>query len=193
MIMKKQLIISLRLSGIMVVLLGIVYPLFITGMAQVCCNAKANGSLVEINGVVRGSRLIGQQSDQAAYFHARPSAADYNTLPSGASNLGLTSKKLYEIVEVRRAEFLETNKLASDSLLPAEMIFASASGLDPHISPLGAILQIDRIAQSRSYSSIQKTELIALVNKMTEGPQFGLFGCSRVNVFMLNLELDKIK
>lgn len=193
MIMKKQLIISLRLVGIMAVLLGFVYPLLITGIAQVCCKAKANGLLVEIDGVVRGSQLIAQQSDQARYFHARPSATDYNTLPSGASNLGLTSKKLHEIVEVRRAEFIEANKLLSDSLLPAEMVFASASGLDPHVSPLGAILQVDRITQSRSYSPKQKAELIALVNKMTEKPQFGLFGCSRVNVFMLNLELDKIK
>lgn len=193
MIMKKQLIISLRLLGIMAVLLGIVYPLLITGIAQVCYKAKANGSLVEIDGVVRGSQLIGQKSDQARYFHARPSAADYNTLPSGASNLGLTSKKLHEVVEARRANFIEANKLASDSLLPAEMVFASASGLDPHVSPLGAILQVDRIAQNRSYSSEKKAELIALVNKMTEGPQFGVLGCSRVNVFMLNLELDKIK
>ena len=191
--MKKQLIIALRLLGIMAVLLGIVYPLFITGIAQVCYKAKANGSLVEMDGVIRGSQLIGQQSDLAVYFHARPSAADYNTLPSGASNLGLTSKKLHEVVEARRAEFIEANKLASDSLLPAEMVFASASGLDPHVSPQGAILQVGRIVQNRSYSSKQKAELIALVNKMTEKPQFGVFGCSRVNVFMLNLELDRIK
>lgn len=179
--------------GIMTLLLGIVYPLFITGFAQLFYPSKANGSLIEIDGEIKGSLLIGQQTTDSLYFNTRPSATDYNTLASGASNLGLISKKLYETVVKRQIEFLEKNKLTTNQIIPSEMLFASASGLDPHISPEAAKLQVNRIAEVRNLSAEQKQRLYDLVNTLTEAPQFGILGCPRINVFMLNLELDKLK
>ena len=191
--MKKQLIIALRMLGIMTILLGIIYPLFITGISQIVFPAKANGSLVDVDGTLRGSKLIGQKTDTAIYFNTRPSATDYNTLASGGSNLSLTSRKLYDLVKSRKAELIMKNKLSQEAIIPAEILFASASGLDPHISPEAAKVQINRISRIRGFSEEQRQELIVLVDKLTESPQFGIFGCNRVNVFMLNLELDKLK
>jgi K+-transporting ATPase ATPase C chain len=179
--------------GIMTILLGVIYPLVITGVAQLAFPNKANGSLVEVNGALRGSKFIGQKTDTTVYFHSRPSATDYNTLASGASNLGLTNKKLYDLAQVRKLKITEENNLPQDAVIPSEMLFASASGLDPHISPEAAKMQINRIAKARGFSDAQKKQLSALVDKMTEAPQFGIFGCTRVNVLMLNLELDKMK
>ena len=177
----------------MTLLLGIIYPLLITGIAQLAFPKKANGSLVELNGKLCGSELIGQKTDSAAYFHLRPSATDYNTLPSGATNLALTNKKLYNAVQIRKQKFIEENNLPKNAAIPAEMLFASASGLDPHISPEAAKLQINRIAIARNFSEEQKKQLSDLVNKVTEMPQYGIFGCARVNVLKLNLELTNIK
>jgi len=191
--MIKQLITSLKILGIMTLLLGIIYPLLITGIAQLAFPKKANGSLVELNGTLRGSELIGQKTNSAAYFHLRPSATDYKTLPSGATNLALTNKKLYNAVQIRKQKFIEENNLPKNAAIPAEMLFASASGLDPHISPEAAKLQINRIAIARNFSEEQKKQLSDLVNKVTEMPQYGIFGCARVNVLKLNLELTNIK
>lgn len=175
----------------MVLLLGIIYPLIITGITQLCFPDKAHGSLIEVDGIVKGSELIGQKNDSSAYFQPRPSATDYNTLPSGASNLALSNKKLHELVMSREKEIREKYHLSDDAHISSEMLFASASGLDPHISPEAAKMQINRIAEARSLSEEQKQQLNLLVDKLTEAPQFGIFGCERVNVFMLNLELDK--
>jgi len=191
--MKQQIITSLKILGIMTVLLGVVYPLFITGIAQLAFSHKANGSLIEMNGTLCGSELIGQKTDSAAYFHSRPSATDYNTLPSGASNLALTNKKLYDWVRARKQKFIEENNLPKDTAIPAEMLFASASGLDPQISPEAAKMQINRIAAARGFSDEQKKQLSDLVAQLTKTPQYGIFGCARVNVLKLNLELDKLK
>ncbi|SHE80038.1 K+-transporting ATPase ATPase C chain [Dysgonomonas macrotermitis] len=177
----------------MTILLGIIYPLFITGIAQVAFPSKANGSLVDINGTLRGSELIGQKTDTAIYFSTRPSATDYNTLASGGSNLGLTSQKLYDLIQTRKTDFIAKNYLSDDTNIPSDILFASASGLDPHISPEAARIQINRIARARGFSEEQKQQLTVLVNRLTEMPQLGLFGCRRINVFMLNLELDKLK
>jgi K+-transporting ATPase ATPase C chain len=189
----KQIITSLRMLGIMTVLLGVCYPLIMTGIAQLAFSKKANGSLVEVNGMLKGSELIGQKTDSTAYFHSRPSATDYNTLPSGASNLALTSKKLYDIVQARKQRFIEENNLPKNAAIPSEMLFASASGLDPQISPEAAKIQINRISVVRGFSKEQKKQLGDLVTQLTETPQYGIFGCARVNVLALNLELDKIK
>jgi len=186
-------IISLRMLGIMTILLGVCYPLIMTGIAQLAFSHKANGSLVELNGTLRGSELIGQKTDSAAYFHSRPSATGYNTLPSGATNLGLTNKKLAELVQARKQKFIEENNLTNNAAIPSEMLFASASGLDPQISPEAAKMQINRIAAARNFSDVQKKRLNDLVDKLTETPQYGIFGCTRVNVLKLNLELEKIK
>jgi len=191
--MKKQIILSLKMLGIMTILLGIIYPLFITGIAQLAFPYQANGSLIEVNGAVRGSELIGQKMDSAAWFHSRPSATDYNTLPSGASNLALTNKKLYDLVQVRKQKIMEENNLGENSVIPAEMLFASASGLDPHISPEAAKIQVNRIAVARGFSEEQKKQLNDLIDKLTEMPQYGIFGCARVNVLKLNLELATIE
>lgn len=190
--MKKQIIIALKMLGIMTILLGVIYPLFITGIAQLVFPSKANGSLVDINGTPRGSELIGQKIDTVIYFNTRPSATDYEVLASGGSNLSLTSRKLYDLVQTRKAELVMKNNLAQDAVIPADLLFASASGLDPHISPEAAKIQVRRISEIRRFSQEQIMQLETLIDKLTEQPQFGIFGCKRVNVFMLNLELDNL-
>lgn len=177
----------------MTILLGVVYPLLITGVAQLVFPSKANGSLIEVNGRLQGSELIAQKTDTAIYFNTRPSATDYNTLASGGSNLGLTSKKLYDLVQMRKNDVIKKNKLTEDTNIPSDMLFASASGLDPHISLQAAKIQINRISEARGFTNEQKRQLGILVDQLTATPQFGIFGCKRVNVFILNLELDKLK
>ena len=189
----KTLIISLKIFLFFTVLTGVIYPLFVTGIAQVVFPAKANGSLVVRNNQVIGSELIGQQFDSTVYFSSRPSAVLYNPLPSGASNYGLTNSKLKKLVEERKHQFLAFNKLDSSTVIPSEMLFASASGLDPHISHEAAMLQVNRIAKARNFNDEQKQKLIECVNKNTEGPQYLLLGEPRINVLLLNLDTDKIQ
>ncbi len=189
----KTLAISLKIFFFFTVLTGIIYPLFITGITQLAFPSKANGSLVYKDNKVVGSKLIGQQFDSACYFTSRPSAISFNPLPSGGSNYGLTNSKLKTIVSERRKQFIEFNQLDSLAEVPSEMIFASASGLDPHISPQAAFLQVDRIARARNFSSVQKQQLIRCVNDCKETRQFSLFGNERINVLLLNLGIDKIR
>jgi K+-transporting ATPase ATPase C chain len=189
----KTLIISIKIFLFFTVITGVIYPLFITGLAQVVFPAKANGSLIVKDNQVIGSELIGQQFDSAVYFTSRPSAVSYNPLPSGGSNYGLTNTILKNLVAERRLTFYKFNLLDSLTEIPSEMLFASASGLDPHISPEAAILQVDRIAIERSFNAEQKQELVNCVKNLSETPQFLFLGESRVNVLLLNLETDKIK
>jgi K+-transporting ATPase ATPase C chain len=189
----KTLIVSIKIFLFLTILTGVIYPLFVTGIAQLVFPAKANGSLIIKNNQVIGSKLIGQQFDSVIYFSSRPSAVSYNPLPSGGSNYGLTNVKLKNLVAERRRNFNTFNLLDSLAEIPSEMLFASASGLDPHISPQAAILQVDRIAKARNFSAIQKQKLVDCVNDVTELPQFLLFGESRINVLMLNLKLDEMK
>ncbi|MCK9616436.1 MAG: potassium-transporting ATPase subunit KdpC [Lentimicrobiaceae bacterium] len=189
--MKSQGMIAVKMLLAFTILTGILYPLMITGLAQLIFPHQANGSLVKKDGRLLGSELIGQKTDSSIYFWPRPSATDYNTLPSGGSNLGPTSEKLKNLAEKRRKAFVFGNNLRTNTVVPAEMVFASASGLDPHISPRAALLQMDRIAAARSFSKQQKRQLEELILKKTELPQFSLLGEARVNVFMLNLALDK--
>jgi K+-transporting ATPase ATPase C chain len=191
--MKKQTIIALRFLLVMTVLTGIVYPLFMTGVAQLTFPSKANGSLVMKDGKIAGSELIGQNFDSCIYFWSRPSAINYNPIPSGASNLGPTSDKLKKQVEERRILFASKNSIADTSAIPKEMIFASASGLDPHISPEAALLQFKRVATARNLDDTQKQKLQQLIKNKTEEPQFFLLGERRINVFELNLALDSIR
>jgi K+-transporting ATPase ATPase C chain len=192
-VMKAQLFISLRILLVLSIITGIAYPLLMTGVAQLVFPARANGSLVWKEGKTVGSELIGQPFDSSIYFWSRPSATGYNPIPSGASNLGPTSEKLAKQVEERRELFLKENLLSHGQVIPLEMIFASASGLDPHISPEAAILQLERVAMARGLNEIQKNELRQLIANKSEKPQFSLFGRSRINVFKLNLALDNIK
>jgi potassium-transporting ATPase KdpC subunit len=191
--MKKSILISIRLLFLLTLITGIVYPLLITGIAQVFFHNKAEGSLIKKDGVIIGSELIGQEFNSATYFRSRPSAVSYQTLPSGGSNLSWSDKRLNDLVTERKAAFLRENMLNDTTAIPVEMLFASASGLDPHISPRAAFLQVERISQARGFSEDQKQKLITLVTKKTEKPQYSLFGEVRINVFLLNLELDKIK
>ena len=162
-------------------------------MAQFLFPVKANGSLVVKDNKTIGSELIRQQFDSPAYFSSRPSAVSYNPLPSGGSNFGLTNAKLKNQVAEREKRFIALNQLDSLTAVPSEMLFASASGLDPHISPEAAYLQVDRIVKFRGYTAEQQKEVIRLIKNLTEEPQFHLLGERRINVFLLNLGLDKIK
>jgi K+-transporting ATPase ATPase C chain len=188
----KTLIISLKIFLFFTILTGIVYPLFITGIAQLILPAKANGSLIAKDNKIIGSELIGQPFDSLIYFSSRPSAISYNPLPSGGSNYGLTNSKLKIQVETRRKQFIEFNQLDSLTVIPSEMLFASASGLDPHISPRAALLQVDRISKARDFNNDHKQLLIKRIHDLTEPPQFSFLGETRINVLVLNLEVDKI-
>ncbi|MFA5329468.1 MAG: potassium-transporting ATPase subunit KdpC [Prolixibacteraceae bacterium] len=190
--MKTQILIALKIFALFTILLGLVYPLLITGIAQVTFPEKANGSLIVQGNKVIGSELIGQKFDSTIYFSSRPSAIDYNPLPSGGSNLGPTSSKLKQMVTDRKAQFIGFNQLSGTENVPSEMLFASASGLDPHISPKAALMQVDRIAEVRQLNSDEKQKLLQSVKELTEAPQFGFLGEPRINVLQLNIELDKL-
>ena len=185
--------IALKIFLVFTILTGIVYPLLVTGIAQVVFPHQANGSLILKDNKIIGSELIGQQSDSTIYFTSRPSAIGNNPLPSGGSNYGLTSKKLKDQFTERKNRFIAFNQLDKNTEVPSEMLFASASGLDPHISPQAAELQINRIAKARSFSNVQKQKLKSLVENMSEAPQLACLGESRVNVLLLNIALDKLK
>jgi K+-transporting ATPase ATPase C chain len=191
--MKTQLIIALKFLIAMIILTGIVYPLFMTGIAQIVFPSKANGSLIVKDGKIIGSELIGQKFDSTIYFWPRPSFIDYNPIPSCGSNLGPTSEKLKKQVTDRRILFARANSIADTNSIPAEMIFASASGLDPHISPQAVFQQVNRIAKARNFNNSQKQKLEQLIKAETEAPQFLCLGEERINVLLLNLNLDDIK
>ena len=185
--------IAIKIFLVFTILTGVIYPLLITGIAQVVFPYQANGSLILKDNKVIGSELIGQQFDSTIYFTSRPSAITYNPLPSGGSNYGLTNVKLKKQFVERKAQFIKFNQLDSNANIPSEMLFASASGLDPHISPEAAVLQINRIAKARNFSDVQKQKLKMLVEKSSEAPQLMCLGENRVNVLLLNIALDKLK
>jgi len=190
--MKTQISIALKFLLVMTILTGIIYPLLMTGLAQLTFPAKANGSLIIKDGKVIGSTLIGQKFDSTIYFWSRPSAIDYNPIPSGASNFGPTSKALLKQVTDRRVLFASKNSITDTLSIPKEMIFASGSGLDPHISKKAALMQVDRIAKSRNFNADKKQKLVNCIQGLTEAPQLSFLGEERINVLMLNLELDKL-
>jgi potassium-transporting ATPase KdpC subunit len=190
--MKTQTIIAIRFLLVVTVLTGLVYPLFMTGVAQIAFPSKANGSLIMKDGKMIGSELIGQKFDSAIYFWSRPSAIDYNPIPSCGSNFGPTSEKLKKQVADRRVLFAGKNSITDTLSIPKEMIFASASGLDPHISPQAALMQVERIAKARNFDSDKKKKLVQCVKDFTEAPQFLCLGEERINVLALNLELNKL-
>ena len=166
--------------------LGIVYPLVVWGVSQAIFPHQANGSLIEKNGKIVGSELIGQTFTGEKYFHSRLSANNYDAANSGGTNLGPTSNKLIERVKTD-AETLQTEN--PNRQIPSDLITTSGSGLDPHISPEAAEFQISRVSKARNMS---EADLRKLVAQFTEGRTFGIFGESRVNVLKLNLALDEI-
>ena len=185
--------ISLKVFVFFTVITGVFYPALVTIIAQIAFPEKSNGSLLMKNNRIIGSQLIGQVFDSTIYFSSRPSAIEYNPLPSGGSNFGLTNSKLKEFVCLRRKEFIKDNQLDSLAEVPSEMLFASASGLDPHIKPQSAILQVIRIVKARKFSEAQKQQLINIIIGLTEKPQLMFLGEERINVLLLNLKLDEIK
>jgi len=188
----KTFIISLKIFLFFTILTGIAYPLLVTGIAQVVFHEKANGSLIVKDNQIIGSELIGQKFDTIIYFTSRPSAISYSPMPSGGSNYGLTNLKLKNLVEERKHKFITFNQLDTLGTIPSEMLFASASGLDPHISQMAALLQVDRVAKVRNFNATQKQNLVQSVKSLTETPQFLVLGEERVNVLLLNLELNKL-
>jgi K+-transporting ATPase ATPase C chain len=189
----KTLVIALKVFLLLTILTGVIYPLLVTGIAKTVFPDKADGSLLIKDNQIFGSKLIGQYFDSAKYFTCRPSATNYSSLPSGGSNFGLSNTKLRELVDERRFQFIRFNELDSLTVVPSEMLFASASGLDPDIPLQAAILQVERVAKTRGMNSTQKQQLMNLVNNICEKPQFGFLGEERVNVLLLNSELDKLE
>jgi potassium-transporting ATPase KdpC subunit len=185
----KNLITAALMTVVTTVLLGLVYPLAVTGLAQAIFPEKANGSLIKgEDGSVVGSRLIGQPFTSRGYFRSRPSAAGtagYDASASTGSNLGPTSRKLFERVKADVEKLQAENP---EKPVPVDLVTTSASGLDPHISPAAAEFQVARVARERG---ISEGEVRRIVAAHTEGRQFGFLGEPRVNVLELNLELDR--
>ena len=190
--MKKILIISLKSLILFTIITGIIYPLLITGVSRLFFPFESEGSLIRADNNIVGSELIAQKFDTSIYFHSRPSAIDYNPMPSGATNFGPTSDTLKRLTELRRKNFAEENGLQSDTNIPEDAIFASGSGVDPDISAENAKLQMNRIVKARNFDQNQTKKLEELINRLTEKPQFGILGETRINVLLLNIELDKI-
>lgn len=182
---------ALVMLALLTLLTGVLYPLAITAAAQALFPTQANGSLVTAKGSVVGSALIGQgTAGNLRYFWSRPSAVNYNPLPSGGSNLGPTSAALQAAIEQRLSEYRAAHGAAATAPVPVDMLFASGSGLDPHISPDAARAQVDRVAQARG---LERTRAAALVEQFVEPPQIGFLGQPRVNVLLLNLALDDLQ
>jgi K+-transporting ATPase ATPase C chain len=175
--------IGLKFFVVAALLTGLIYPLFITLIGQTFFNKSSNGRL----------ELIAQKFDQDKYFWPRPSAQDYNPLPSGGSNLSATSKQLQAAIEDRKSKLLKADPTKTAEEIPADLIYASGSGLDPHISPAAALFQVERVAKARGLDSAKKDAIIALIGRLTEGRDLGVFGEPRVNVLRLNTELDNIR
>jgi len=186
--MKRNLLISIWMTLATTVLLGIVYPLVVTGLAQLLYPRQANGELIrQTDGTVIGSSLLGQPFTSPGYFHSRPSAAGpagYDPMASGGSNLGPTNKVLIDRVSSSVQSLSAENAGAP---IPVDLATASGSGLDPHISPASAEFQVPRVARERG---VKEDELRALVAKHTEQRQLGFLGEPRVNVLELNLDLN---
>jgi potassium-transporting ATPase KdpC subunit len=186
--MKENIRIAVVMTILTTIVFGLLYPLAVTGLGQLFFPAKANGQLIEKNGQIVGSRIIGQPFSSDRYFHSRPSAAGNGYDPvapsGGASNLGPTNRQLMDRV---RSDVEKLRAENPGAAVPVDLITTSGSGLDPDISPAAAEFQVPRVARARGLSA---AELRAIVAKHTQGRQFGFLGEPRVNVLELNLELD---
>jgi potassium-transporting ATPase KdpC subunit len=183
---------AISMLVVMTVITGVAYPLLATGVAQVLFPHQANGSLIVRDGKPIGSELIGQSFDDPKYFWGRPSATTpqpYNSTASNGSNLGPTNPALHDAVQ-QRIDALHKADPGNNAPVPADLVTASGSGLDPEISPAAAQYQITRVARARNLSADQLQQLVA---KYTQGRQLGLLGEPRVNVLELNLALDQLQ
>ncbi len=185
----RELRASVAATAILAVACCGIYPVVVWGIGQAAFPQQANGSLVARDGTVAGSSLLAQGFAAPKYFHPRPSAAGqgYDATSSGGTNLGPISKKLIEDVKRRVDEYRSENGLPPDAPVPADAVTSSGSGLDPHISPANAYLQAGRVAAARG---IPKDEVLRKIREHTEGRSLGILGDPRVNVLMLNLDLD---
>lgn len=187
--MKAQLRPAITLLALLTIITGVIYPLTVTGLAQALFPHQAEGSLIVIDGKTYGTELIGQQFDAPKYFWGRPSAAGYNAAASSGSNYGPMNPSLEEVVQAR-IDTLHTADPNNPLPIPVDLVTASASGLDPHISVASALYQVSRVASARGLSD---AEVTSLVEEYTEGRQFGIFGEPRVNVLLLNLALEGLQ
>lgn len=182
-------LINLRLSLVLLLICGLAYPLLMTGVSQAVMPAQASGSLiVDANGRVVGSELIGQNFTEPKYFSGRVSSIENNAAGSGSNNYGPSNPALAERVQKDMAAFLQANPRVKPEDIPADVLTNSGSGVDPHISPQAARIQVERIAKARG---LDPTMVYALVDEYTEGRSLGVFGEPRVNVLKLNLALDQ--
>ena len=186
--MKKNILISIWFTLVTTVIFGVIYPLAVTGMAQLFFHDRANGQLLERNGKLVGSRIIGQAFTSPGYFHPRPSAAGtgYDATASGGSNLAPTNKNLIDRV---KGDVQKLHAENPNATIPVDLVTTSGSGLDPDISPDAADFQIPRVAHSRN---MKQEDVGALVQKHTKGRDLGFLGEPRVNVLELNLDLDSV-
>jgi K+-transporting ATPase ATPase C chain len=180
---------AIVMTLVLCVITGLIYPGIVTGVAQAAFPDQANGSLIRTNGRIVGSALIGQTFTQPYYFHSRPSAAGngYDAAASSGTNKGPTDAKLADTLIARAVDSVVANDGAVKGRIPSDMVTSSASGLDPHISPANAYLQVARVARARRADS---AAVRALVDRHVEGRQFGFFGEPRVNVLLLNIAID---
>ncbi|GAB3925157.1 K(+)-transporting ATPase subunit C [Larkinella terrae] len=187
--MKTHISPAIRLTLVMLVLLAVIYPLLVAGIARFAPGG-GKGETVLVNGKVVGYQLIGQQFTEDRYFNSRPSAVDYNAAGSAGSNKGPSNPDYLKTVQARIDTFLVHNPEVQKAAIPAELVTASGSGLDPDLSPAAAKIQLARIAKVRGIS-VEK--LNQLVDSQTEGPLLGLFGPAKVNVLRLNVGLDELR
>lgn len=189
---------GIRLTIVLIAICGLAYPLLITGIGQLLFPSQANGSVITHNGKEVGSKLIGQQYNDDGHFVGRISAVNYNTstdgkeidATSGSDNLGPTSEVLKQRVEADIKAFLEKNPTLSKEDISSELVSQSGSGLDPDVTPMGAKIQVDRVAKA---TGISKDDLNKLIDENTKGKWMGLYGAERVNVLELNMAVDDFK
>ena len=188
--MKSHMLPAMKLTLCCIALLAVAYPLAIFGIGKIAAPNGGQGEVIEANGRTVGYYRIGQNFDDDRYFWSRPSAVGYNAAGSAGSNKGPTNPDYLATVQARLDTFLVYNPGVRASEVPAELVTASGSGLDPHLSPQGALVQVVRIAKVRGLS---EDRLRQLLNEHTQGPLLGLFGISTVNVLELNIALDQLK
>lgn len=182
---------NIRLVLVLLVICGIAYPLLMTGLSQVIMPAKADGSLIKNeSGEIIGSELIGQSFKDPGYFHGRISSINYDAAGSGTPNYSPSNEEMVERTKNDIVEFLKENPTIKKEDIPSDLMTNSGSGLDPNVSPQGAIVQVPRIAKERGLS---EKSLYNLVDKFTEGRSLGLFGEPRINVLKLNIALDELR
>lgn len=180
---------NLRISLVLLIICGLGYPLAVTGISMLTMPSKAEGSLIESNGEVIGSKLIGQMFKDPKYFTGRVSSIEYNAAGSGSGNYAPSNKDMIERTKKDIEAFIAANPDVKKEEIPADLLTNSGSGLDPHISPLAAQIQVPRIAKERG---MDEEDIYQLIKERTDGRQLGIFGEPRVNVLELNMALDKL-